>query len=417
MHMRKTGALICALIIIAVGAVSAEKITVMNNRSDIMPTVWKQIGDSFTKATGIQVEFQSMPDINVVKQRIAANNLPDVFMMTTEQIPENQFAKYLEPLDGIAVVKDKLLIDGVSYTYQGKTWAIGQTKSLNGVTYNKNVLAKAGVTSWPKDMNEFMTMLDKIQKAGVTPFTIIPSAGWSLTAISPIAEQYSMIAGGNVNYKNDMPKVDDPCAMDKPLGKAAYLLYQIASKGYMGDDPMSLSWDNSKREIAQGNIAMTPLGSWLPPQIVDNGAKAGDIMLMPLPIVDSKGFINSTAGYDWHFAVWKGSAQKAAALKFLDYFLGNKELYTLWMNNFGQTSIRKDMKDTAPALSGLAALKLVLKEEPTNSVEYNAIRDKAQFDDQAVAGAAIAATNDKEFKAAMDDFNARWAAARKAVAK
>ena len=417
MHMRKAGALACALVVLATTVVQAQKITVMNNRSDIMPTIWKQIGDSFTKATGIQVEFQAMPDINVVKQRVAANNLPDVFMMTTEQIPENQFAKYLEPLDSIGVVKNKLLIDGVSYVYQGKTWAIGQTKSLNGITYNKNVLEKAGVTSWPKNMDEFMAMLDKIQKAGVTPFTVIPSAGWSLTAISPIAEQYSMVAGGNVNYKNDMPKYDDPCAMDRPLGKAAYLLYQIAVKGYMGDDPMSLSWDNSKREIAQGNIAMTPLGSWLPPQIVDNGAKAGDIMLMPLPIVDSKGFINSTAGYDWHFAVWKGSAQKAAALKFLDYFLGDKDLYTLWMDNFGQTSIRKDMKDTAPALSGIAALKLVLKEEPTNSVEYNAIRDKAQFDDQAVAAAAIAATNDKEFKAAMDDFNKKWAAARKKVGK
>jgi len=310
-----------------------------------------------------------------------------------------------------------MLVDGCAYITGGKTYAIGQTKSLNGLTYNAAVLKAAGVTATPKNMDELWAMMEKIKKSGVTPFTIIPSAGWPLSAISAIANQYSIAAGKSSNCKNDMPSMDDPCAPDKPLGKAAAVLYQLAVKGYMGDDPMSLTWDNCKREIAQGNIAMTPLGSWLPSQIVENGGNKADILLMPFPITNSKGVIVTTGGFDWHFAVWKDSKMKANAPKFMDLLLGDKDTYTLWMKNFGETSIRKDMADTAPALVNFNLYKPALYDEPINSNEYNAIKDKAQFDDQAVGAAAIAATSDSEFKAAMDDFNKKWAAARKAVKK
>ena len=416
MKLQKIGLMVTALFIIVAGGLTAQdKITVMTNRSDIVTTVWKQIADSYTKKTGVAVEFRTQPDWNILKQGMAAKNLPDVFMMTPDIIPETFWAQWMEPLDDLAVIKNKELIDGPVFTSKGHTYAIGQTKSVGGLIYNRAVLKKAGITSQPKSIEELMADLDKIQATGATPFTFIPSAGWTLTQVSQIANQYSMALGLSGNYKNDMAKIDNPCSIDQPLGKAAWLMYQIAKKGYTGTDPMSLSWDNSKRELAQGNIAMVNLGSWLPTQIVDSGAAAEDVGMMPLPVTNAKGQIFATADFDNHFAVWKDSKQKVNAKKFLDFLFGDKEAYALWMDNFGKTSLRKDMKDTAPALVDFEANKPVIREIPTTLPEFNAIQNKAKFDDQAIGAAAVAATSDEGFKAAMDDFNKRWAAARKAV--
>jgi ABC-type glycerol-3-phosphate transport system substrate-binding protein len=267
-------------------------------------------------------------------------------------------------------------------------------------------------------MDEFLKVIDILKANGVTPITFIPAAGWTLGDITrQLANNYALSMGLSANNHNEMVKIEDPCAQDKPLGKAVTLMYSLAKKGYTGADPMSLSWDACKVELAKGNIAMAYFGSWFPPQVEENGAKPGEIGLMPFPITNAQGRIMATGDFDWNYVVSKTSKNKVAAKAFVDFLFSNNDAYAIWMNNFGKTSVRKSIKDTASFLGDYYAHKPVINVVSPDDPLYAKVRDTVQFGDQQIGAAAVAAMNDEEFNTAMAEFNTKWAIALKSIKK
>jgi raffinose/stachyose/melibiose transport system substrate-binding protein len=390
---------------------AAKKIVIGNNRSDLFPTAWKQIGDKFTAKTGIVVELEKWENNDTIRTRYVGGKMPDIFMFANDTFTPDEWEKIFVPLDDVTFIKD--LRPGVTdgYVYKGKTYGFGQAASYDGIVYNKTVLKNLGIKD-PKNMNEFWAMLDKIKSAKKIPYTFIPSAGWTTQSFIEFAYCYSLANGGTSNPQNDMVKMDAPFTKDKPMGMAAYTYFRLA-KDYQGDDPNSLTWDACKVEIAKGNIAMATFGSWFPPQVEENGAKPGEIGLMPIPITDSKGQIFSGVNFDWHFGVYKNSPSVKEAKEFLNFMFGNKENYSIWMENFGKTSILKSVADTATFLKDFNVNKPKLHILSPDTVELQKIRNKAQFAQDKFGQEIIAAESEKDVNKICAEWNKRWAQARK----
>jgi raffinose/stachyose/melibiose transport system substrate-binding protein len=408
---KKMFSVICIVMIGSLLFPAAKKISIGNNRSDLIPTIWKQIGDKFEAKTGIKVEVENWLSNDTIRTRYAGGKMPDIFMFSNDTFTADEWVKIFVPLNDLTFIKD--LKPGVTdgFSYKGNIYGIGQSASYDGIVYNKTVLKNLGINE-PKNMDEFWKMLDKIKAAGKIPYTFIPSAGWTTQSYIEFVYCYSLASGGSGNPQNDMVKMDAPFSKDKPFGKAAYTVFRLA-KNYQGDDPNSLTWDACKIEIAKGNIAMATFGSWFPPQVEENGAKPGEIGLMPIPITDPKGQIFAGIGFDWHFGVYKDSPNVKEAKEFLNFMFGNKEIYALWMNNFGKTSILKSVDDTAAFLKDYNKNKPKLIILPPDTIEIQKLREKAEWAQDKFGQEIIAADSEAEIQKICDDWNKRWAKARK----
>lgn len=101
------------------------------------------------------------------------------------------------------------------------------------------------------------------------------------------------------------------------------LLYDIVDQGLIEKDPATTNWENSKPQLAKGEIATAWLGSWAVTQFRQAAEKAGadpdDIGFMPFPArVDGKAC--ATANPDYNQAVNIHSEHKEAARAWIDWF-------------------------------------------------------------------------------------------------
>ena len=141
--------------------------------------------DGFEKLTGAKVDVVTIPDPyeQGVQTKVATGDKPDLafWQPTASQLTALNAKTNLQTLDGapwLDTYTDGLkdvtgILDDTRYA------ALISSPSVEGVYYNKDVFAKAGITETPKDWNEFLADAETIKAAGVTPFYEMGDPGWS----------------------------------------------------------------------------------------------------------------------------------------------------------------------------------------------------------------------------------------------
>lgn len=148
-------------------------------------TIWaaqnsNKIPDSVVKgfeaATGAKVDVVTIPDPyeQSVQTKVATGDKPDLafWQPTASQLTALNANTNLQPLDGAPFVdaytpelKDITgILNGTRYA------ALISTPAVEGVYYNKEVFAKAGITKTPGNWDEFLADARQLKTAGVTPF-------------------------------------------------------------------------------------------------------------------------------------------------------------------------------------------------------------------------------------------------------
>jgi raffinose/stachyose/melibiose transport system substrate-binding protein len=64
------------------------------------------------------------------------------------------------------------------YSYKGKQYGIPWDMGMIGFWYNKALFTKAGIAAAPKTWDEFLTDVDKLKAAGITPYAIAGKDKW-----------------------------------------------------------------------------------------------------------------------------------------------------------------------------------------------------------------------------------------------
>ena len=116
---------------------------------------------------------------------IAAGNYPNIALVgrgaTEKQYVENDL---LLDLTDRPVTKIMTDLNKKTHENNGKIYSVSTGVGVYGLLYNKEVLAKAGITDPPKTLTELKKVCEALQSKGITPFmpqfkTIGPAANFS----------------------------------------------------------------------------------------------------------------------------------------------------------------------------------------------------------------------------------------------
>lgn len=122
---------------------------------------------------GVEVEYTSYGSDyeNLMKARMAANDLPDVF--ATHGWAVNRYAEYLRPLNDLSFASrlSPSIVDTVT-TDNGDIVAMPITSEQSGIIYNKTILEQAGWDEVPATLEEFYQCCEDVKALGVIPVYI-----------------------------------------------------------------------------------------------------------------------------------------------------------------------------------------------------------------------------------------------------
>ena len=309
--------------VVATEAPVSGEITVLFHRTDM---------DADGSLAALTEEFNAIyPDITVnwetitdyngeVQTRMNTTDYGDVFLLPSALTPD-KMANFCVSLGTVAEMGEKYNFINEA-AYDGNVYGLAITGNGQGILYNKDVWAAAGITKMPVTPDEFLADLKLINdNTDAIPLYTNYAAGWALTQWDSQIESVS----GDPDFKNiTFVHTDAPFAEGMPSYVIYKILYDAVKEGYTEEDPTTTDWEASKTMIANGEIATMALGSWAISQMqaaaVTAGKEASVIGYMPFPTnIDGKQYAG--AGGDYKLGININSENQAAARLFLDWFI------------------------------------------------------------------------------------------------
>lgn len=299
-------------------------VTFLTNRTDLeQDGTWAAYTAEFQKKyPDVKVKIEAVTNYeDDVKTRMSTpNGYGDVLLVPNGVAPA-QYPDFFEPLGQSADLADTYRflapksVDGVQYGL-----ALGG--NANGVLYNTEVFADAGITELPTSEEDFLAALTTVkEKTGAVGLYTNYKDGW------PLGGQWTNIIGAvsadpaaqTVMAHDESPWVDgtDIYALDS-------LLFDAVKEGLTEADPLTTNWEQSKGDFATGKIATMVLGSWAISQFQtaaeDAGASKEVVGFMPFP-TNLDGKQHATIAGDYFLGINKNTAHKAAAQAWLDWLI------------------------------------------------------------------------------------------------
>ncbi len=282
-----------------------------------------------------------------LKTALPAGQGPDVFYMEPDQT-EYISNGYLEPLDDLVDWSNIYDWARAVWTHDGKTWGLPQEAYTNELYYNKDLLAKLGVSlpdSAQLPQDAFLDLVKKARAAGITPIAQgvgdrpYPGAfvlGEALLRKLGL-DDYGKLLNGELSFTD--PRVVDVFNWVKELVDA----------GAYPKNFMTLKLGKSHFYFYQKPGAlMLPMGSWYTGRAfvpVDSGGQPPDfpLAIMQFPAMDD-GACNEckTLAVGASFGINAASEHKDIAADFLNAMstpdMGRKWLETVYL----QTAVKTD---------------------------------------------------------------------------
>lgn len=376
-------------------------ITVVTNRTDLIDTKYKEYAQRFQqKYPALEVQFEALRDYDKnIKIRLASGETPDVLLIPS--IPNSDLSKFFVPLGDLGLPGEVYFDD--FKVYQGSTYGIPSGVAVTGVLYNKRVFEKAGILEIPRTLDAFYAISDMIKRKGIVPLASNFKDRWPLQVWS---NDVPVLLAGSGKVKTDLALSDEPFQADGPHAQAMSIIKNLYERGYTEPNLNDTNWEKSKRDIAEGRVAMMLTGNWAIPQIIENGAKSEDLGFFPFP-ADQSGRLKVTLYPDRYYAVGKNSKHPAAAKAFIKWMLEESG----YENYSGFIPVLKDRKAELPQLVELEAFRPEYVEIVKDTDQLSQIMNKAQLEmpylvQEYILGDPVEV---------LGKYNRQWAHARKLV--
>ncbi|MCO1578829.1 extracellular solute-binding protein [Crossiella sp. SN42] len=309
-------------------------------------TVWDQEvrGGQDKQMTALNAEFQrkypnitinrvprSFDDLrNTTRLGLTSVQAPDVVQVNNGRQDMGAFVKagLLQPLDGYAeayrwqqrfpdsVLRLARYPNSGNPLGEGKLYGLPQGGELVGVFYNKEKLARLGISP-PRTWAEFDAALRKAKAAREVPIQFgnleksagIHLFGFALNRFAPTEDAFKLATGRQGVFWSDVnPR------------SAAELLVSWVEQGMLTPGFSGLGSDAAWREFAEGRGVFLVSGTWL---MADLEAAMGDRVGFGLPPIDS-GKVAVTGGTSVPFAVSARSKNPDAAAAYIEFVTSSR---------------------------------------------------------------------------------------------
>ena len=299
--------------------------------------------------------------MTTVRARVTAGNPPTAVQMLGFDIQDWAKQGVLTDLNAVAIKEgwDKTVPQALQRfsKYDGK-WVAAPVNvhSTNWVWANKEVLAKAGVTTEPKTWDEFIAALDKVQKAG---FVALAHGGqpWQEATVF---DGVALSAGGLDFYKKAFIDLDPKALNSDNMVKTFNRMAQL--RKYVDKDFSGRDWNVASGMVISGKAGFQIMGDWAKGEFV--GAKKvamKDFACFRVP--GTQGTVTFNAD---QFALFKVGADKTSAQNKLATAILDPGFQSAFNVVKGSAPARSDVSDTAFDDCGKKAIKDLAEANKSN---------------------------------------------------
>ena len=145
------------------------------------------------------------------------------------------------------------IIDLVSY--EGEPYAVPVNVHRNGVLWTNQAILNEHDLSAPTTWDEFFTVADTLQAAGVTPLALGDRDGW--TALN-LFEQILLGTLGPDDYRGIW--AGEVAWTDERVTEALEIMARVLE--HVNEDHATLTWDQAAGLLVSGDAAMNVMGDW-----------------------------------------------------------------------------------------------------------------------------------------------------------
>jgi len=223
------------------------------------------------KSVGVKINRDAIPGANLIQkvlQMASSHTLPDVLMLDNPDLQQFAQSGALSPLSNYGI-SAKGYLKGVvaASTYKGKLYGLQPITNSIALFYNKDLLAKAGVTP-PKTWAELQADAKKLTSGSTYGFALSAPATYEGTwQFMPF-----MWSNGGDERNINTPQV------------AAGLQLLVDMKGNGSMSPSVVNWSQADvdDQFKAGNAAMMVNGPWQFPVL--NGVSGLHYGVVPIPV-------------------------------------------------------------------------------------------------------------------------------------
>lgn len=301
-----------------------------------------QIFSKFQEQTGITV-FDNPIGHEDFKTTIlvmaAGGDLPDMFSYWAGA--RTQFvvdSGRLQPIDDLWANAglDDVVVPSVAAgatIYNGQRYLIPFGYHYAGMFYNTKVMADAGVTEFPKTWDEFKALCEKLKAAGVTPIALGSMNRWP----AQFWFDYLLLRTAGPEYRAKL-MAGEASYNDPEVVRTMELWKELVDAGYFVADANAYDWTDASDQVANGEAAMTLMGTWITGYWNGNGLVPGeDYDFFEFPMID-EGVPQAAVGPVDGFVMSADNAHPDAAAKLLTYLITDTEAQATWAKGQGALS-------------------------------------------------------------------------------
>lgn len=290
----------------------------MNVNDKKVQDAYYEIAAEFERQNpNIKVDLQFPGDYeNVLKVKMAANDLPDVF--DTHGWAILRYGQYLHDLrDQPWVAELEDTIRPVITDEAGKVYVLPISVAKDGLSYNVDLLNQYNIEV-PRTMDELIAAGEKIKAESngeVIPFYFSATDNWMVGQYFDYLASSLLITPRN-NHADALLDGSFDWTKWTPLPAA---FKEMNDKGLINEDVLSSKYDDLPKLFAQNKVAF----AFLYPQFADQVHEMNPdvkIGIMPVPAWYDDDQPNFSGGERNTMGIWKDSAHIPQAQQFLNFF-------------------------------------------------------------------------------------------------
>jgi multiple sugar transport system substrate-binding protein len=272
-----------------------------NNEPD--KTVYTNVLNACGSANGVTIQRETVPGaslISKVLQQSSSRTLPDVLMLDNPDLQQIAATGALTPLSDYGLSADGY-IKGVvdASTYQGKLYGLQPITNSIALFYNKDTLAKAGVTP-PKTWDELRAAAKKLT----------------------VGKQYGIAFSAPANYEGTwqfLPFMwsnggDEKNIATPQTAEALQLWVDLVKDGSASKSVVNWTQADVNDQFKAGNAAMMINGPWQFPVLNADKSLHYDVVPTPAPQA-GKTVVSPLGGETWTLPQTGDKARQQAAAK------------------------------------------------------------------------------------------------------
>ncbi|MEV4059640.1 ABC transporter substrate-binding protein [Nonomuraea dietziae] len=258
----------------------------------MLPSSWANVPGfqdnvhAWEKQTGNTVALTPVPDANydsLVQARLAAKSGVDIF---AGQDTAKDKAAIIQPATGPWLERLDPGVRKAITSPDGTVWGTPSADGLHatGVIYNKDVFAKAGVTTPPATLADFQSALQKVKDAGAIPLYLSGKDGWTLLQHRSAVNASFVGADQQVVSKLDTNQTK---WADVPGFNQQYqALVDWVGKGLTNGDALTATYESATAALGNGKAGAIINGTWSLAEITKANPSA-NLGFFPLPAADA----------------------------------------------------------------------------------------------------------------------------------